>query len=57
MPTALELLDQHSKHIDKLNSIIDGNYTTIAELNKALDEQIKINSELKNQIANLSKNN
>ena len=54
MPTALELAEQQSKHIDKLNSIIADNYDKIAKLNKALDEQIKINSDNQLLIVNQS---
>lgn len=40
MPTPLELLEQHSKHIDKLNVDIAKLHNKIAELNKVIDEQV-----------------
>jgi uncharacterized coiled-coil protein SlyX len=51
MPTALELLDQHSKHIDKLNVDIANLHKTITELNMVIDEQVREITFIRNSLS------
>lgn len=51
MPTPLELLDQHSKHIDKLNVDIANLHKTITVLNMVIDAQVREITFIRNSLS------
>lgn len=50
MPTAIELAEQQSKHIDKLNVDIANLHKRIETLTKIIDEQVETITNLNEQL-------